>query len=150
MKSPIHALQDLIHLDMDAINAYQKAIDACDHEPVKAELRSFQGDHRRHVQDLTAELTRLGEKADVRPDVKGFFIEGFTALTSIGTRSALLSMKGNEHLTTSKYKAALELQDLPESAKILLRKNYEDEVRHLRWIEDALQRKIWEGTAASP
>ena len=32
--TPIQALQDLIHLDMDAINAYQKAIDACEHESV--------------------------------------------------------------------------------------------------------------------
>jgi uncharacterized protein (TIGR02284 family) len=142
--TPIHALQDLIHLDMDAINAYQKAIDACEHQSVASQLRSFQSDHRRHVQDLTAEMTRLGEKADVRPDLKGFFIEGFTALTSMGTHSALMSMKGNEHLTTSKYKAALELQDLPVSAKQLLQTNYRDEVRHLQWIEDALTRKVWE------
>jgi uncharacterized protein (TIGR02284 family) len=145
--SPIQSLQDLIHLDMDAINAYQKAIDACEHESVSSKLREFQGDHRRHVTDLTAELLRLGEKADVRTDIKGFFIEGFTALTSLGTRSALVSMKGNEHLTTSKYKAALELQDLPQSAKDLLKRNYSDEARHLKWIEDALEGKIWEQSA---
>jgi uncharacterized protein (TIGR02284 family) len=147
--TPIRTLQDLIHLDMDAINAYQKAIDACEHESVASQLRSFQNDHRRHVKDLTAELTKLGEKADVRTDVKGFFIEGFTALTSRGTHSALMSMKGNERLTTSKYQAALELQDLPVSAKQLLQTNYQDEVRHLRWIEDALTRKVWEQPAQS-
>jgi uncharacterized protein (TIGR02284 family) len=148
--SPIQSLQDLIHLDMDAINAYQKAIDACEHPSVADQLRQFQGDHRRHVKELSGELERLGEKPDVRTDLKGFFIEGFTGLTSLGTHSALVSMKGNEKLTTSKYKAALELQDLPQSAKDLLQRNFRDEARHLQWIEDALQRKVWEQAAPAP
>jgi len=40
--TPIRAVQDLIHLDMDAIKAYEQAIKACDHENVAAQLRSFQ------------------------------------------------------------------------------------------------------------
>jgi uncharacterized protein (TIGR02284 family) len=142
--SSISSVQDLIHLDMDAIKAYEQAIKACEHEVVSTQLRSFQGDHQRHVRDLSEELRKLGEQPDVRTDIKGFFIEKFTAITSMGTRSALMSMMGNEQLTTSRYKAALELQDLPESTKQIIRTNYGDEQRHLEWIKNALDQKIWE------
>ncbi|OLD33674.1 MAG: ferritin [Deltaproteobacteria bacterium 13_1_20CM_2_69_21] len=142
--SSIATLQDLIHLDMDAIKAYDQAIKACEHENVASQLRLFRSDHERHVRNLSQELTRLGEKPDARTDVKGFFIEKFTAITSIGTRSALMSMMGNETLTTARYKAAQELQDLPESAKSMIRANYADEQRHLEWIRNALDQKIWE------
>ncbi len=147
--SSISALNDLIHLDMDAIKAYEQAIKACEHPVVAQQLGQFQADHARHVEDLTGELTKLGEKADARTDLKGFFIEKFTAITSIGTRSALMSMMGNEQLTTSRYKAALELQDIPETSKAVVRKNYADEQRHLAWIKNALEKKIWEAQGTS-
>jgi uncharacterized protein (TIGR02284 family) len=142
--SSIRSLQDLIHLDMDAIKAYDQAIRACEHENVASQLRQFRGDHERHVTALSGELERLGEKPDVRTDVKGFFIEKFTAITSMGTRSALMSMMGNEGLTNARYKAALDLEDVPESAKAVIRVNYADEQRHLEWIKNALDQKIWE------
>jgi hypothetical protein len=53
-------------------------------------------------------------------------------------------MRGNEQLTTSRYKAALDLQDLPESTKAVIQKNYADEQRHLDWIKMAIDQKIWE------
>jgi rubrerythrin len=144
MKTSIGALQDLIHLDMDAIRAYDQAIEACEHETVAAQLREFRADHGRHVRDLSDELRKLGEDPDVRTDLKGFFIEKFTAITSRGTRSALMAMQGNERLTNAKYAAAEELQDLPESAKHVIRRNHQDEVRHLEWIRNALDQKVWE------
>jgi uncharacterized protein (TIGR02284 family) len=142
--TPIRAVQDLIHLDMDAIKAYEQAIKACEHENVKSQLKSFQGDHQRHVQDLSEELRKLGEQPDARTDIKGFFIEAFTAVTAHGTKSALLAMRGNEQLTTARYKAAVDLQDVPDSTKEIIRKNYADEQRHLEWIKMALDQKIWE------
>ena len=145
--SSIGSVQGLIHLDMDAIKAYEQAIKACEHESVSSQLRLFQGDHQRHVRELSDELRKLGEQPDVKTDVKGFFIEKFTAITSIGTRSALMSMMGNETLTTSRYKAALDLEDLPETTKAIIRGNYADEQRHLNWIRDALDRKVWEQSA---
>jgi len=141
--TPIRSLQDLIHLDMDAIKAYEQAIKACEHEKVKTQLRSFQGDHQRHVQDLSEELRKLGEQPDVRTDLKGFFIEAFTAVTSHGTKSALMAMRGNEQLTTARYKAALDLQDVPDTTKGIVRKSYADEQRHLEWIKMALDQEIW-------
>jgi hypothetical protein len=55
-----------------------------------------------------------------------------------------MAMKGNEQLTNAKYGAAEELQDLPDSAKQVIRRNHQDEVRHLEWIRKALDQKIWD------
>jgi uncharacterized protein (TIGR02284 family) len=142
--SSIGKVQDLIHLDMDAVKAYEQAIKACEHENVASQLRSFQSDHQRHVRDLSEEMRKLGEQPKVTTDIKGFFIEKFTAITSHGTRSALMAMVGNEQLTTARYKAALDLQDLPETTKQIIRNNYADEQRHLQWVKSALDEKIWE------
>jgi len=144
MKSSIGALQDLIHLDMDAIQAYGQAIKACEHENVAQKLGEFRSDHERHVRDLSEELRKLGENPDVRTDVKGFFIEKFTAITSRGTRSALTAMQGNEKLTNAKYAAAEELQDLPGSAKQIIHRNHQDEARHLEWIRNVTDQRIWQ------
>jgi uncharacterized protein (TIGR02284 family) len=143
-KSPIESLQDLIHLDTDAILAYDQAIAACEHDFVADQLREFRADHGHHVQNLSEELRKLGEEPDVRRDAKGFIIEKFTAITSRGTRSALIAMLANENLTTALYSAAVELEDLPDSAKAVIRKNYSDEERHQSWISNALDQKIWE------
>jgi len=53
-----------------------------------------------------------------------------------------MAMKGNEQFTNAKYAAAEELEDLPESAKEVIRRNHQDEVRHLEWIRNALDQKI--------
>jgi uncharacterized protein (TIGR02284 family) len=140
----IKKLQDLIHLDMDAITAYDQAIRACEHETVAEQLRQFRADHGRHVRDLSEELRKLGETPDVRTDTKGFFIEKFTAISARGTRTALMAMLANEKLTTATYAAALEIEDIPESAKGVIRQNYSDEQRHQEWIRNALDQKVWE------
>ena len=147
--TPMRAVQDLIHLDMDAIKAYEQAIKACEHESVAAQLRTFQGDHQRHVSDLSAELRKLGEQPDVRTDIKGFFIEAFTAVTAHGTKSALLAMRGNEQLTTARYKAALDLQDVPDPAKEVIRKNYDvHEWRHASAVLRTDFREEWNDIVA--
>ena len=144
MASSISSVQDLIHLDMDAIKAYEQASKTCEPENVASQLRSFQAGHQRHVRELSDEMRKLGEQPKVTTDIKGFFIEKFTAITSMGTRSALMAMMGNEQLTTSRYKAAQDLQDLPETTKQIIRNNYADEQRHLQWIKSALDQKVWE------
>src|SRR6202171_2789775 len=148
-RSSIDAMQDLIPPDMDAIMAYDQASRARDHDFVADQLRGFRADHGRHVRDLSEELRKLGETPDVRTDAKGFFIEKFTAITARGTRTALMAMLANENLTTAMYSAALELEDIPESAKAVIRQNYSDEQRHQDWIRNALDQKVWEQAQTS-
>lgn len=146
----VEKLNHLIQLDFDAVGAYQAAIDRIDVESIRASLREFQEDHRRHIADLSAQVRRLGGEPKDRPDAKGFVLKGFTAVTSMmGTEAALRAMQGNEKLTNTTYANALR-ESWSDEIRTLLEKNHRDEQRHLAWIEDALRNRIWEHTGAHP
>jgi uncharacterized protein (TIGR02284 family) len=147
MADLIRHLNDLLALDLDAVEAYESAITRIDAVFLREKLREFQQDHQRHIRDLTECVMRFGGKPRHRPDVKGFFIKGFTAVTSMtGDEGALNAMKGNEQLTTRTYKRAL-ADSWPADVRELIEKNYADEVRHLAWIEQTLRTRAWEGAA---
>jgi uncharacterized protein (TIGR02284 family) len=138
-------LNDLIMLDYDAIKAYQSAIDRIEVPSIKAELESFRKDHERHVQNLSHEVRKLGGTPAQRRDLKGPFIQGFTAIMAMmGVEEALRAMKTNEQLTTRSYANALK-EVLPEDCRIVVEANYKDEQRHLAYVENALRNHIWEG-----
>jgi uncharacterized protein (TIGR02284 family) len=146
----IERLNDLIQHDCDAIAAYEAAIERIDVESIRARLREFQSDHRRHVADLSAQVQRLGGTPRQRPGARGFVLEGFTAITSLmGTEAALRAMQGNEKLANSGHANALRL-DWPEELRTLIERNLRDEQRHLFYIEDALRNRIWEQSDAHP
>jgi uncharacterized protein (TIGR02284 family) len=146
MADLIEHLNGLIALDLDAIEAYDSCIARIDTVTVRERLREFQGDHHRHVRDLTEAVMRFGGAPRQRPDIKGFFIKNFTAVTSMmGDEASLRAMKSNEELTTKTYKKAL-AETYPSDVRALIEKNYADEQRHLAYIEECLRNRVWEAT----
>lgn len=141
----IALLRDLVHLDVDAIHAYDQAIKNVDVAHVRAELDRFKADHERHVSDLSAAIVELGGQAPViRRDVKGFLIEGMTALrAAMGTEQSLRAMLTNEKLTNREYAKAARMA-LPVAIDALVQRNRDDERRHLEYLEDAITRRVWE------
>jgi rubrerythrin len=137
----------LAQLDIDAVRAYTQAIEKIDVEAIRGRLENFRRDHERHIVDLTPHIRRLGEQApENTPDLKGYFIEGMTALRSItGTEGALKAMRMNEQLTNARYEAALQ-SDMPADVRTLVQKNREDERRHLKYIEQCLSDESWKNT----
>src|SRR5919198_4895882 len=91
----INRLEKLIQLDIDAVGAYEQAIEAIDILEVRDRLAEFRDDHERHVAELSAALRRMGGEPPRRsPDMKGFLIEGYTAVrSSMGSAGALRAMK---------------------------------------------------------
>jgi len=75
-------LNNLIQLDIDAIRAYQEAIDSSQDATVRGKLESFKGDHERHVADLSAVVEQLGGTPAQTRDLVGSLIEWFTAVRS--------------------------------------------------------------------
>ncbi|MBI5442937.1 MAG: ferritin-like domain-containing protein [Deltaproteobacteria bacterium] len=136
---------DLMKVDIDALHAYDQAIENTELISLRKQLAEFRADHERHVEQLRA----LTEAFDVVPpdcsqDFKGFLMEGFTALRSLtGVEGALKAMKSNEELTNRKYREALALGFTPRTRE-LLERNYEEEQVHLQVIERALAERIWE------
>ncbi|BDG08665.1 hypothetical protein AMPC_17780 [Anaeromyxobacter paludicola] len=142
-------LKDLIQLDIDAIRAYQHAIDNIKDYSIKSRLTEFQQDHRRHVTDLSPIVTRYGDQPPRdRPDVKGFLIEGMTALRSnMGTEQALKAMQSNERLTNKNYGQAVSMP-WPQDVETVIQRCAADERRHLEYIDQCLQTRPWESSGA--
>lgn len=145
----IEVMNDQIHLDRDAIKAYDEAIASCDSQDIKSQLSTFKGDHERHVVELSDLVRKYGGAPAESTDLKGFFIKAFTKVASHGDKSALFAMKGNEQITNKSYEMALR-NDLPDDVRALLEKNLNDERRHLQWIEQAIQSRSYQEEAPSP
>ncbi len=144
----VEKLNDLIKLDVDAMHAYDQAIQACTMDELKRGLGDFRADHDRHVRELSDCVKQLGGQPDVRRDFKGFLIGGFTAIVSQGDHSALVAVQTNEEVTNSYYRRALEMENLSPDIRKLLEKNYADEQRHLAWVKAKLASRVWERRAA--
>ena len=83
-------------------------------------------------------ILKLDGEPKSHPDFKGPFIQGMTAIRALmGNEQALRAMKSNEELTNRVYAGAL-MMALPTDVELLVRRNYQDEVRHLAWISQAL------------
>lgn len=140
-------LKKLMQLDIDAVRAYEQALDHIKIAALHTAISQFRDDHQRHITELSAAIRELGEEPPtISPDLKGLLIEVFTTLRSVtGTEGALKAMKSNEKLTNRDYHNALGIDSTPE-IKALIEKNYADEQRHLAYIEQALATKPWDAS----
>ncbi len=144
MHEIVEKLNDLIALDIDAVNAYEAAIGRMNVPVLRERLRQFQQDHERHIRELSQAVMFYAGEPRQRPDAKGYILKGFTSITAaMGDEAALRAMHANEQLTTRTYQKALEKQDWPADVATLIARNYADEQRHLASVEDALQNRSW-------
>lgn len=141
----IDKLNSLIRLDNDALNSYNKVIEVIEEAALKTEITRFRDDHKRHVSVLSELVKSYGGEASAEEkDVRGLFLGGATALQSLfGVEGALKSLHAGEKITNKNYSESVQW-DVPEDVKIVLRDNYADEQRHIRFVESALRDKIWE------
>ena len=132
-------LNDLMRLDVDAVHAYDEAIERIEDETVRTRLSEFRDDHQRHVDDLRSAISGMGgEPEEAKKDVKGHLIEGMTKLRSaMGDEQALRAMEQNEEITNRSYRDAMDW-DVPSDIRDLLARNYADEQRHIAFIEERL------------
>jgi len=138
MTKMIDSLNDLIALDYDAVHAYESAITRISDASIQNRLREFQGDHEQHIRDLSGYVASYGKEPRKKPDTKGFFIQAFTAITSMmGDKAALTAMKSNEELTNRTYDKALQ-HEWPGPVRRIIEKNRDDERRHLAYVEEQL------------
>ncbi len=139
-KQIIDGLNSLIQLDIDATRAYSQAIDEIDIKLIRDAFEEFRNDHEKHIDNLSLFVKRLGEKPPEKsPDLKGFLIAGFTMVRSqTGTQGALNAMETNEKLTNRKYSEAC-FRGFPDDILAQLRANYDDEQKHLEFIQKQLK-----------
>lgn len=135
----IDALNSMIELDFDAMEAYKAAIERMDDITAKETLSIFMEDHLRHTIELSVEVRSLGGQPVEQGDVKAVLTKGKVVLAGlVGDTAVLRAMKSNEDDTNSAYENIVERTDLNESLRTLLNKNLDDERRHRSWIEAEL------------
>jgi uncharacterized protein (TIGR02284 family) len=151
IEKQIEELNELIRYDHDAIGAYNAAINDIKELQIRDPLIQFRGDHERHVQNLSAIVIRLGGKPVESPGIKGVVRKTMTKVAGLGgTELTLKAMRSNEEVLNKTYAHHLSL-DFPDDVKEVIRQNYGDEQRHLAWVEQALQTRLWEtGVGAHP
>ena len=143
------ALSNLIHVDSDAARACAQAIEAIGASAIRRRLEAFRDDHNRHIEAIAAEIRSLGMEPPPRhPNRRGFLLTGYTAIfASMGAEAALRALRANETLTSQRYDEAASA-DLPDAVRQLIERNRVDVRRHLRFLDDAIERRSWEGAAA--
>ena len=134
-------LNDLLQLDVDAVQAYALVIAQLESSARKQAVRRYQADHKRHVTTLKG-LIRAhgGAPIAVSHIPTGPFKLAMQATASLGgDRAVLLAFKSNERQVRDKYRRAASRKGLPTDVARALRRAAADEDRHYRWAEKSLQ-----------
>jgi uncharacterized protein (TIGR02284 family) len=140
-KDLIDALNSLIELDFDAVQAYEAAIERLESKKSQNKLGAFCEDHRRHTVELSEEVRKLGKQPKDKADIKAVLAKGKVVLAGlIGDRAILTAMKTNEDDTNAAYEYAVSRQDTSADLRAILERNLADERRHRAWIEAELER----------
>jgi len=144
----VKELRSLCQLDIDAVHAYNECLRHIDVSEVKKTIERFRADHERHIKDLSAIIHSYKEKApEFSPDLKGYMLDVFSKLRSLsGTEGALKSLKSGENLTNKRYAKALDLA-FPDNIRGVIERNYRDEQRHLTYVEECIENKVWKEAA---
>ena len=132
-------LNRLIHLDFDAIAAYEAALEHLHDPQYQDNLRNFMADHQRHTEELAVYVRKYEGKPATSGDMKKVLTKGRVLMASLGSdRRILEAMHANEDQTNAEYERAVQkLADEPEVAAIL-RRNLNDERRHRQWLVSTL------------
>ncbi|WP_437608566.1 helix-hairpin-helix domain-containing protein [Sorangium sp. So ce834] len=136
----LEQIMGLILLDRAAAEAYRVALGVCKAPEIKKQLEGFRADHERHEREL---LDALGASPPDEADERGQCIRRYTELSAREDRTALVAMRGNEELTNDAYASAL-ASDLPEAVRRMVEANWQDERRHIRWINEEIRTRGWE------
>jgi hypothetical protein len=139
-------LSNLMHVDIDAARAYAQAIEAIGAVAIRRRLEAFRDEHERHIEAIGAEIRGLGMEPPPREESRrGFLLTGYMAIfPSMGSEAALRALRANETLTNQRYDEAL-AADLPDAIRQRIERIRVDERRHIRFLEDAIEKRSWEG-----
>ncbi len=134
------ALQSLIELDYDAIEAYQTAIERLETETYKSKLLEFCTDHKQHIELLSSLLKDHGIKPPTGPSAKQWLTKGKVVLADmVGDNTILRAMLSNEQDTNKAYENMNERDDIGDKVEGILKQGLEDERKHKEWLEKTLK-----------
>lgn len=142
-KELVMHLSDLMHLDIDAMEIYQEVIDNIKNDKnIHDTISSFKKDHAHHVSELGKQIHHIGGKTPERSaDLKGMLLTSYTKLRGGigGLVGYLKALHCAEEITNKCYKEAIKLNFSSKEMEQLINSNYEDEKKHIKYIEEQLK-----------
>ncbi len=137
-------LSSLVKLDIDAQYAYGRLISIIDAGSLKNQLSRCQKDHERHINQLSAVVRALDSEPPLPASHSKYQMQDFTAsFNPVDWEEAFCSIKANEELTNYIYRESSVL-DFTPNIKELVARNSHDEDRHLKYIKEVLEYRLWE------
>ncbi len=135
-------LNDLLQLDVDAVQAYALAIRQLESKVRKQAVRRYQADHRRHITELKRLIRAHGGAAVAVSHIPtGPFKLAMQGIGSFGDdRVVLLAFKTNERQGRDKYRRVAMGRGLPRDVARVLKRAAADEERHYRWAAKELEK----------
>ncbi|MGV8083702.1 MAG: ferritin-like domain-containing protein [Coriobacteriia bacterium] len=136
----VRKLESLAQLDIDAVHVYTQALEHVTDAEVREAFVRFQGEHQYHAEQLGDAIERLGgERPEMKIDLMGRMADWVTALRSMsGTSGALHAMKTAERYHNNRYGDAQSWGLEDAGLATTLRRFYDDEKRHLAFVEQRL------------
>jgi rubrerythrin len=140
----VAALNDLLKLDHDAVQAYALAIKALSSETLRSQMREHRADHERHIDELSQLIRSRGGTPVSLPHLPtGAFKLAVQAIGATGDdRSVLVAFKANERQVRDKYRRVAQREHDGDITSVLARAA-EDEARHYQWALDSLRALGW-------
>lgn len=113
-------LADLLQLEFEALPVYALAVAGLRRPEFRETLKLFRTDHERHVQDLSAEIRRLGGISLRVPHLPAGLLKLGVHLAGLGDddRTILLAFASNEWQTQEKYARYAALPYPPDGASL--------------------------------
>lgn len=137
----VHALNDLIETDHNAVGGYNSAIKGLkDHPDIEATFKTFRADHERHIQELSPFVRQYGGEPAKSPGAMGVLQKGWTEVSKLGGADAILSaMVGNEETAVNAYEEGA-AKTFPPDILTVVERGVSDERRHLAYCKSQYER----------
>ncbi len=141
------SLQDLVHIDVDAVTLYDAALRSLSSPIVEQALMEFRSDHLRHIRELNDCIERLGgERVRIEASIEMCERHGFTPIREgMPLEALIMAMVDGENITNQTYERVLK-EDWDPEIRSLIDRNFADEQRHLLWVLNASRTRLWEQT----
>ena len=129
-------VQSLLHLEHDAIAAYDSTIERLESSSYKTQVAAFREDHLRHLSQLQHMASMLNCSIPQGGDMKQLLTTGKIAMASmVGDAAILKAMRTNEDDTVSAYERASTHQEAKPESRRVFEAAAADERRHREWME---------------
>lgn len=130
-------IEDFIHLERDAIAAYEATIDRLEDPAHKAKVEEFRQDHLRHLDELQALALRHGAEVPMEGDMKQVLTTGKVKMAGMmgGDGAVLRAMSSNETDTVTAYSNGCDNPVVPADARPVFERGLADERRHKDWMD---------------